>query len=181
MILFLFRFAPVERMNYVIEIFLPPTICWWRVWRESEIVSTFMHFKVEEVWVCISPIRKWKTAWHIILFRLESLIPHLKLFRMLLQTVAVAKDNSRKGMQANGKLITIFGYCQKIHLHFFVGNINLLRNIDHWVLISLNFDAIHPKCTFVSNCPGQLNVWHCLSVGLSEPTNNRSQLTIGAN
>ena len=73
---------------------------------------------------------------------------------MLLQTVAVAKDISKKGMQANGKLITIFGYCQdissqKIHLHFFVGNLNLLRNIDHWVLISLNFDAIHPKCAFV--------------------------------
>ena len=136
MILFLFRFAPVEGMNYVIEIFRSLTICWWRVWCESEIVSTFMHFEVEEVWVYISPLRKWKTAWHIILFRLESLIPHLKLFRMLLQTVAVAKDISKKGMQANGKLITIFGYCQdissqKIHLHFFVGNLNLLRNIDH--------------------------------------------------
>ena len=123
MILFLFCLAPVEGMNYVIEIFRSLTICWWRVWRESEIVSTFMHFKVEEGWVCISPLRKWKTAWHIILFRLESLIPHLKLFRMLLQTVAVAKDISKKGMQANGKLITIFGYCQdisseKIHFAF---------------------------------------------------------------
>ena len=140
MILFLSRFTPVEGMNYVIEIYLSLTICWWRVWRESEIVSTFMHFKVEEGWVCISPLRKWKTAWHIILFRLESLIPHLKLFRMLLQTVAVAKDISKKGMQANGKLITIFGYCQdpstqKIHLYFFVGNLNFLWKIDHWVLL----------------------------------------------
>ena len=114
MILFLSHFAPVEGMNYVIEIFLSLTTYWWRVWRGSEILSTFMHFKVEEGWVCISPLRKWKTAWHIILFRLESLIPHLKLFRMLLQTVAVAKDISKKGMQANGKLITIFGYCQDI-------------------------------------------------------------------
>ena len=27
-------------------------------------------------------------------------------------------------------------------------------------------------CLF--SCPGQLNKWHCLSVGLSEPTNNQS-------
>ena len=29
-------------------------------------------------------------------------------------------------------------------------------------------------CLFVFSCPGQLNKWHCRSVGRSEPTNNQS-------
>ena len=40
-------------------------------------------------------------------------------------------------------------------LHFFVVNLNLLWSIDHWILIILNFDAIHPKCAFF--------LWVCAS------------------
>ena len=40
-------------------------------------------------------------------------------------------------------------------LHFFVVNLNLLWSIDHWILIILNFDAIHPKCAFV------IFLWMC--------------------
>ena len=156
MIFFLSSFTPVEGMNYVIEIFLSLTICWWRVWRESEIVSTFMHFKVEEVWVCTVYITLKKVENCMTYHSLSSgkFNSPFKTFPDALTNCHCCKVYFKEGHTSKLKInhhiwIMPGHFFTKNSLHFFVVNLNLLWSIDHWILIILNFDAIHPKCAFV--------------------------------